>query len=69
MPGITTIQVSQDTKSDLDNIKTRENLRSYDEVIRFLLKRRTRNMRSLYGSTPEINPFVREDDDPHSKPP
>lgn len=68
MPGSTTIQVSQDTKSDLDTIKTREKLHSYDDAVRFLLKSRKRSVRSLYGSSPEITPFVREEDDPHRIP-
>lgn len=68
MPGSTTIQISHDTKSDLDGLKSREKLRSYDDAVRHLLKSKKRSKPSLYGSTPELTRFEREEDDPHRIP-
>jgi len=68
MPVSTTIQISRDTKTDLDRIKSRENLHSYDDAVRFLLKSKRTSRRSLYGSTPELTRFEREEDDSHRVP-
>ena len=43
----TTIQVSNETKELLNNLKRSHNSKTYDEVIKTLAKRKTK---SLYGS-------------------
>jgi hypothetical protein len=62
----TTIQVSQDTKSDLDKIKQEADVKTYDEAIRFLLEERRRLRPSTFGLLAGAGPFVRdEEEDSH----
>ena len=67
-PATTTIQVMADTKEELAALKECHNLHTYDEVIRFLITTRKTSVRSLFGCTPKMTPFVREEDDSHRVP-
>lgn len=65
-PDRTTIQISQETKSELDRIKQRTGVKSYDEAIRFLLEERKRLQQSTFGLLAGAGPFVRdEEEDSH----
>jgi len=67
-PGTTTIQLMADTKKELNALKECYNLRTYDDVIQFLIHTRKTSVKSLFGCTPEMPPFVREEDDSHRVP-
>ncbi|MEN6610403.1 MAG: hypothetical protein ABFC24_06140 [Methanoregulaceae archaeon] len=68
-PGRTTIQVESTTKLSLDQIKELESLDTYDEVITFLIRERRKRLPSTAGCTPDIGPFVRdEEEDPYRVP-
>jgi len=65
-PDRTTIQISQDTKSDLDRIKQEAVVKTYDDAIRFLLEERRRLRPSTFGLLSNAGPFVRdEEEDSH----
>ena len=62
----TTIQISHDTKSDLDRIKQETSLKTYEDTIRFLLEERRRLRPSTFGLLSGAGPFVRdEEEDSH----
>jgi len=41
---------------------------TYDDVIKFLINTRKTSVKSLFGCTPEMTPFEREEDDSHRVP-
>ena len=67
-PATTTIQLMADTKEELNALKECHNMHTYDEVIKFLINTRKTSVKSLFGCTPDMPPFVREDDDSHRVP-
>ncbi|MFA5416150.1 MAG: hypothetical protein WC295_11700 [Methanoregula sp.] len=65
----TTIQIVPVTKLKMDHIKEMEDLDTYDDVINFLIRERRKHLPSTAGSTPDITPFEREEeDDPYRLP-
>jgi hypothetical protein len=67
-PATTTIQLMVDTKEELNALKESNNMGTYDDVIRFLINTRKTAVKSLFGCTPEMTPFTREEDDSHRVP-
>lgn len=63
--NMTTLQVRNETRLLLDKLKRQMGLRSYDEVIRKLLRARTGLPESLFGACKRSKPFVREGEDEH----
>jgi hypothetical protein len=62
----TTIQISKNTKTDLDRIKRESGGKTYDDAIRFLLDERRRLRPSTFGLLSGAGPFVRdEEEDSH----
>jgi hypothetical protein len=62
----TTIQISQDTKNELDRIKQETSVKTYDDTVRFLLEERRRLRPSTFGLLSGTGPFVRdEEEDSH----
>lgn len=62
----TTIQLSGDTKSDLDRVKQEAEADTYEDVIRFLLQERKKNRPSAFGLLSGVRSFVRdEEEDSH----
>ena len=59
----TTIQVKDDVQQMLDRLKKEIDAKSYDEVIRYLLKKAKRMDRSHFGSLPKLESFQREEID------
>jgi predicted CopG family antitoxin len=59
----TTIKVKDDVREMLDRIKKEINAKSYDEAIRYLLKKTKRMEKSHFGSLPELESFRREEID------
>jgi hypothetical protein len=67
-PGTTTIQLMVDTKEELNALKECNNMNTYDDVIKFLINTRKTSVKSLFGCTPDMTPFKREEDDSHRVP-
>ena len=59
---LTTIQISHDTKSDLDRIKKESSVKTYDDAIQFLLEERRKRRPSTFGLLSGRGPFVRDED-------
>lgn len=59
----TTIQVKDDVQQMLDRLKKEIDVKSYDEVIRYLFKKAKRMDRSHFGSLPKLESFQREEID------
>ena len=59
----TTIQVKDDVQQMLDRLKKEIDAKSYDEVIRYLLKKAKRMDKSHFGSLPKLESFQREEID------
>jgi len=64
----TTIQLMVDTKEELNALKESNNMSTYDDVIKFLINTRKTSVKSLFGCTPEMTPFEREEEDSHRVP-
>jgi predicted CopG family antitoxin len=63
---VTTIQMHEDIIKELNALKKELNLKSYEEVIRALLKSEKRLKKSYFGAFTELYEFKRdeeEDDD------
>ena len=60
MPQITTIQLDEDTKALLDNIKKESGSRSYAAAIAWLAKHAKVLEKSEMGSLPKLRPFKRD---------
>ena len=56
--GTTTIQVNEETKNLLNEYKKSYNLKTYDDVIKVLARKK--NMKSMYGFLKKYN-FSREE--------
>jgi hypothetical protein len=61
-PHRTSIQISGDTKSDLDRVKQEAGVRTYDDAIRFLLQERKKSYPSTFGLLAGAGPFVRDEE-------
>ena len=62
----TTIQISKNTKTDLDRIKRESGGKTYDDAIQFLLDERRKLRPSTFGLLSGAKPFVRdEEEDSH----
>jgi len=59
----TTIQVHEDVLKELDTLKREMGTRSYEEVIRILLKNAKKLQRSHFGTLPKLKQFKREEID------
>lgn len=46
----TTIQISNTTKQMLEQLKEKENAKSYDEIITALMKKHTKLPKSMFGT-------------------
>jgi hypothetical protein len=65
----TTIQISQLTRTILEQIKEMEQLETYDDAINFLFRERRRCLPSTFGCMPDDGPFEREEEeDPYRVP-
>lgn len=65
-PARTTIQITQFTKTTLDQIKEMERLETNDDAINFLIQERRKHLPSTFGCAPDGGTFEREDgDDPY----
>jgi hypothetical protein len=62
-PTRTSIQISGDTKSDLDRIKQEAGVKTYDDAIRFLLQERNKSYPSTFGRLAGGKPFVRDEEE------
>ncbi|RLG60070.1 MAG: hypothetical protein DRN95_00560 [Candidatus Hydrothermarchaeota archaeon] len=60
---MTTIQVKEDVIKTLARLKKEFNVKSYDEVIRILIKRAKKPKKSYFGSLPKLEQFKREEID------
>ncbi len=61
----TTVQVDDDTHRLLERLRNERRLRSYDEVIRWLMESKAGLPRSLFGAAKGSQPFEREVEDEH----
>ncbi|WAC05863.1 MAG: hypothetical protein OS112_04335 [Methanoregula sp.] len=62
----TSIQVSGNTKLDLDRVKTEADAETYEDAIRFLIKERKKHRPSTFGLLAGAPSFVRdEEEDSH----
>ncbi len=65
----TTIQITQLTKTILEQVKEMEHLETYDDAINFLFRERRKSLPSTFGCMPDSGPFEREEeDDPYRLP-
>jgi len=65
----TTIQITQLTKTTLEQVKEMEHLETYDDAINFLFRERRKSLPSTFGCMPDSGPFEREEeDDPYRLP-
>ena len=60
---VTTIQMHEDIIKELNALKKELNLKSYEEVIRALLKSKKRLNKSYFGAFPELNEFKRDEEE------
>ncbi|NMB86288.1 MAG: hypothetical protein GYA29_08625 [Methanothrix sp.] len=59
----TTIQVKDDVQEMLDRLKKEIDVKSYDEVIRYLFRKARRMEGTHFGSLPRLESFQREEID------
>ena len=65
----TTIQITQLTKTTLEQVKEMEHLETYDDAINFLFRERRKSLPSTFGCMPDNGSFEREEeDDPYRLP-
>lgn len=58
----TTLQVHQTTKQILEDLKKKENLSTYDQVIRHLVKKHIHIPKSMFGAMKGLRPWKKETD-------
>jgi predicted CopG family antitoxin len=63
MGDTTTIQVSMQTKAELEELKEREGVKTYEELIRKLLHGRKKNIPSTFGCLVGAPEFVRDEEE------
>jgi predicted CopG family antitoxin len=61
----TTVQVSDEVRQQMEKLKTKWGLRSYDEVIRRMIRVQTGRPRSLFGAARGSRAFVRNSEEEH----
>lgn len=61
----TTIQVSDEVRQQMEKLKTRWGLRSYDEVIKRMIRVQTGRPESLFGAARGSRAFIRDWEDEH----
>lgn len=59
----TTIQITQLTKTTLEQVKEMEHLETYDDAINFLFRERRKSLPSTFGCMPDSGPFEREEEE------
>ncbi len=59
----TTIQVHEDVLQELDTLKKEMGTKSYEEVIKILLKNAKKLQRTHFGTLPKLKTFRREEID------
>jgi len=59
---VTTIQVHEDIITQLNALKKELNLKSYEDVIRALLKSKKMLKKSYFGKFPELKEFKRHEE-------
>lgn len=60
---VTTIQMHEDVIKELNALKKELNLKSYEEVIRALLRTEKRLKKSYFGKFPELHEFKRDEEE------
>lgn len=60
---VTTIQMHEDIIKELNALKKELNLKSYEEVIRALLRSEKRLKKSYFGAFPELPEFNRDEEE------
>jgi predicted CopG family antitoxin len=60
---VTTIQMHEDIIKELNALKKELNLKSYEEVIRALLRSEKRLNKSYFGAFPELYEFKRDEEE------
>ncbi|MDG6982828.1 MAG: hypothetical protein JRM74_05165 [Nitrososphaerota archaeon] len=61
----TTVQVSEEVRRALDELKKRWGLKSYDEVIRKMTRERAGGKASFFGAAKGARPFVHDREEEH----
>lgn len=61
----TTVQVSDDVRRQMEKLKREWGLKSYDEVIRKMIRTQTGKAESLFGAARGSKAFEREAEDEH----
>ena len=65
MDMTTTVQVSDEVRRQMERLKERWGLKSYDEVIRRMMDLQTGAPRSLFGAAKGSQRFARDAEDEH----
>jgi predicted CopG family antitoxin len=60
---VTTIQMHEDIIKELNALKKELNLKSYEEVIRALLRSEKKLNKSYFGAFPELHEFKRDEEE------
>jgi len=60
---VTTIQVHEDLLKELSALKKELNLKSYEDVIRALIKSKKKFKKSYFGAFPGLKEFNRHEED------
>lgn len=60
---VTTIQMHEDIIKELNALKKELNLKSYEEVIRALLRSEKRLKKSYFGTFTELDEFKRDEEE------
>jgi predicted CopG family antitoxin len=60
---ISTIQIHKDLLEELNKLKKERNAKSYEEVIRMLLRQTRKLGKSHFGTLPKLKQFRREEID------
>jgi predicted CopG family antitoxin len=61
----TTVQVSEEVRQQMEKLKEEWGLKSYDEVIKRMIRAQTGRPISLFGIARGSRPFVRDAEDEH----
>jgi len=60
---VTTIQMHEDIIKELNALKRELNLKSYEDVILTLLRSEKRLKKSYFGAFPELQEFMRDEEE------
>lgn len=61
----TTVQVSEEVRRQMELLKVKWGLRSYDDVIKRMIRTQTKRPESLFGAARGSRPFRREPEEEH----